>query len=296
MDDDLLSVRFWGVRGSVPVSGPEYIRFGGNTISLEVRCGPHVLFFDAGSGIRPAGEKLRAEGRHEFDIFFTHSHYDHILGLPFFYPIYDPETHVVLHSGHLAGRMTTNEMVSDFMRPPWFPVRLDICRAQLDCRDFRSGDILRPRPGVTVRTGSLNHPGGCIGYRVEWGGRAVAVITDTEHEPGELDPNVLALISQADLVVYDCTYTEEEMVRKRGYGHSTWQQGVKLCQAAGARQLALFHHDPARTDTQLDAIEQRAVAEFGGAFAARDGQVVEFERIIASPRRAARRTAAARGR
>ena len=115
-----------------------------------------------------------------------------------------------------------------------------------------------------------------------------------------VQPWVKNLRANRHNVIYTLTdiflLPQEEMVRKRGYGHSTWQQGVKLCQAAGARQLALFHHDPARTDTQLDAIEQRAVAEFGGAFAARDGQVVEFERIIASPRRAAGRTAAARGR
>ena len=129
-----------------------------------------------------------------------------------------------------------------------------------------------------MRTGSLNHPGGAIGYRVEWGGRAVALITDTEHEPDRLDPTVLELIEAADLVIYDCTYTDEEMQRKRGYGHSTWQEGVRLCEAAGAKRLALFHHDPARTDADLSAIEGAAVERFPGAFAARDGQVLEFKR------------------
>ena len=172
--------------------------------------------------------------------------------------------------------MTTRQMVDESIRPPWFPVTLGVCRASLDCRDFASGDVLRPREGVVVRTGSLTHPGGCIGYRVEWGGRVVAVITDTEHEPGKLDQAVLDLIEDADLVIYDCTYTEEEMERRRGNGHSTWQQGVKLCEAAGARGLALFHHDPARTDEELDEMEKLAKDRFAGAFAARDGQTLKF--------------------
>ncbi|MER8658573.1 MBL fold metallo-hydrolase [Mesorhizobium sp. M0847] len=276
MDDDFFLVRFWGVRGSIAVSGPEFARYGGNTICIEMQCGKHTLLFDAGSGLRPAGRTLRAAGVTDFDLFFTHCHYDHVIGLPAFKPIYERGIKVTLWSGHLAGRMTTRQMVDEFIRPPWFPVTLGVCKASLDCRDFASGDLLRPREGVVVRTGSLTHPGGCIGYRVEWGGRVVAVITDTEHEPGKLDQAVLGLIRDADLVIYDCTYTEEEMERYRGNGHSTWQQGVKLCEAAGARGLALFHHDPARTDDELDEMEKLAKDRFSGAFAARDGQTLTF--------------------
>ena len=169
-------------------------------------------------------------------------------------------------------------MLGEFMRPPWFPVKLDICRASFECRDFVSGDVLHPRPGIAIRTASLNHPGGCIGYRVEALGRVVAVISDAEHEPGTLDAAVLGLIENADLVIYDCTYVEEEMPFRRGFGHSTWQQGVKLCEAAGASSLALFHHDPARTDAELGIIERRAVKRYRRAFAARDGQTLDIPR------------------
>lgn len=275
-DDDEFLVRFWGVRGSIAVSGPEFARYGGNTICIEMRCGKHTLLFDAGSGLRPAGKALRASGVTDFDLFFSHCHYDHIIGLPAFKPIFERGIKLTLWSGHLAGRMTTRQMVDAFIQPPWFPVKLEICKANLDYRDFVSGDVLRPRDGVVVRTGSLTHPGGCIGYRVEWGGRVVALITDTEHEPGKLDQAVLDLIRDADLVIYDCTYTEAEMERYRGNGHSTWQQGVKLCEAASARGLALFHHDPTRTDEQLDEMEKLAKDRFAGAFAARDGQTLKF--------------------
>ena len=279
MAEDEYWVRFWGVRGSVPVSGHQFIRYGGNTSCIEMRCGPHTLIFDTGSGFRPAGISLAANGVTDVDVLFTHSHYDHILGLPFFAPLYSPKVHINVWSGHLAGIMTTKEMLKGFMRPPWFPVQIEICRANITCHDFRAREVLTPRDGVTIRTNSLNHPGNSIGYRIEWGGRAVALITDTEHVEGQLDPHVLDLIENADLVIYDCTYTDAEMERFRGYGHSTWEQGVRLCEAAGARRLALFHHDPARTDGQLALIEKRARNRFKGAFAARDGLTVEIERV-----------------
>lgn len=286
MDEDVFQVKFWGVRGSVPVSGPEFLRYGGNTACIEMRCGLHTLLFDAGSGARPAGEALRAAAVTELDLFFTHCHYDHIIGFPFFAPLYDKSIRVSLWSGHLAGLLTTQQMIDEFMRPPWFPARPNACRAKLIYRDFTSGDVLHPHENVTIRTASLNHPGGCIGYRVEWGGRAVCLISDAEHEPGKLDPAVLGLIEDADLVIYDCTYTEEEMPRRQGYGHSTWQQGVKLCEAAGARGLALFHHHPARTDAEIDGMEQLAVGAFAGAFAARDGQTLDIPRRTSARRKA----------
>lgn len=274
--ENTMSVRFWGTRGSIPVSGPQFSRYGGNTISVEIRCGDEVLIFDAGSGIPPAGLALKAEGVNQVDLFFSHCHYDHIIGLPYFKPLYNHECAVKIWSGHLAGTMTTREIVCEFMRPPWFPVDPKICRAHLAYGDFRAGDVLEPRRNVTVRTGKLNHPGGAIGYRVEWGGRSVAMITDTEHEPGTLDPEVLKLIENADLFIYDCCYTDEEMEIFKGFGHSTWQQAIRLARAANAKEIAFIHHAPWRTDAELEEIDRLAAAEFPHAFSAQDGQVLEY--------------------
>ena len=248
MTEGGFSLRFWGVRGSIPVASAESRRGGGNTACVEVRCGGRIVILDAGSGIREAGLALREERAKDVDIFLTHAHWDHIIGLPFYKPLFSTGMATTVWSGHLAGIMTT----------------------------FKAGEEIQLGDEVLVKTGPLNHPGGAIGYRVEHGGRAIAYITDTEHEPGELDPNVLALIAGAELMIYDCTYTEEEFADYRGYGHSTWQQGVRLCRAANTKRLAIFHHHPGRSDDLLDAMEGAARAEFPGAFAARDGLSIEI--------------------
>ncbi|WP_027997815.1 MBL fold metallo-hydrolase [Sinorhizobium arboris] len=276
MQDDTLRVKFWGVRGSLPVSGEQFLHYGGNTPCIEIRCGKEVLIFDAGSGLREAGLSLMSEGVSEFDVFFTHTHYDHIIGLPYFKPIYRCSSAVRFWSGHLHGKMSTAEMINEFMRPPWFPVSTGICQASLDTVDFRPGETLSPRKDVSIRTMSLVHPGGCVGYRIEWGERAVALIYDTEHEPGILDPALLEFIAGADLMVYDCTYLESEMPTFRGYGHSTGMHGSQLAKAAGVARLAMFHHDPSRTDAALAAMEQEVQAFFSGAFAACDRQVIDL--------------------
>lgn len=272
----MFRVRFWGTRGSLPVSGEQFEKYGGNTICVEMQCGPHRLLFDAGSGIMPAGQALKAEGISTFNLFFSHCHYDHIIGLPYFPALFDPDASVTFWSGHLAGRMTTRQMIGEFMRPPWFPVEPDICRACLNANDFRAGDTITPYPDVVISTAALNHPGGAIGYRVEWQGQVVAMITDTEHAPGTYDEAVLGLIANADLFIYDSMYTDAEMPKHAGYGHSSWQQAVRLARKAGAKRVAFIHHSPLRTDAELDVIELEAIGQFDGAFVARDGQIVQI--------------------
>ena len=275
MASETLQLKFWGVRGSIPVSGPEFERYGGNTSCIELIHGKRHLLFDAGTGVREAAASLRKNGIKDIDLFFTHSHYDHIIGLPFFEPLYDPKVTVNLWSGHLAGKTTTRGMVDQFMRPPWFPVEPDICRATLGFRDFHAGEVLNPHDGIIIHTATLNHPGGAVGYRIEWAGRIIALVYDTEHKDGELNAAALSLMQGADLAVYDTTYTEAEMKKYRGFGHSTWQEGVKLAKEAGVKRLAMFHHAPSRTDDELDAMQAEAQSSLPGAFAAHDGLTIE---------------------
>ncbi len=269
--DDFL-VRFWGVRGSIAAPGPSTARYGGNTSSIEVRCGNRLLLLDAGTGIRYLGGGLLAEAPLEADIFFTHTHFDHVCGLPFFKPFFQPQNNFRLWAGHLGADLTLQRVLREFMMAPLFPVPPEVFRANLEYRDFTAGETLAPAPGVRVRTAALNHPDGATGYRIEYGGKSVCYVTDTEHVPGSPDRNVLGLIEGADIVIYDSMYTDEEYAKSYvGWGHSTWQEAVRLCRPAGVKKLVIFHHDPDHDDATLDAIGHEVAAEMPGAVMAREG-------------------------
>src|SRR5262245_9220523 len=265
-----LTVRFWGTRGSVSAPGPAARQFGGDTACVEIASGPHAIIFDAGSGIRRLGFTLADRKIESADIFFSHCHYDHIIGLPFFSPLFDPIIQVTLWSGHLHGRMTTRQIVEEFMRSPFFPVRPEVFNPQTRYVDFIPGDTLRPPGGAAIRTGALNHADSAVGYRLESGGRVIAYITDHEHGNPTADATVDRLISGADLLIIDATYTDAEYPSHRGWGHSTWQHATALCRQQHVKRLVLFHHRPRRSDRELAAIEQDARQVFPDTIVASD--------------------------
>lgn len=267
-----VSVRFWGVRGSIATPGVDTVRYGGNTACIEVRCGDHLLILDAGTGLRPFGDALTAAGcAVEAEIFCTHTHIDHLCGFPFFAPCFDPRSRLRLWAGHLAADQALRDVYRTTLSAPLFPDLMDSLPAAVEFRDFAAGERLAPRPGLVVETAPLNHPGGATGYRFEWHGKSVAYITDTEHRAGELDANVLRLVDRADIMIYDANYTDEDYPTHVGWGHSTWQEGVRLADHASVGTLILFHHDPARTDTMLDEIAAAAESLRPGTLVAREG-------------------------
>jgi phosphoribosyl 1,2-cyclic phosphodiesterase len=272
-----LSVRFWGVRGSIACPGQETARYGGNTPCVEVRCGDHILIFDAGTGLRPLGDALARERRAtDLDIFLSHFHIDHVMGLPFFAPLYCKERRIRLWAGSLAPRCNLDNAIHKLMGFPLFPVQPAIFQAGFETRDFQPGDILSPRPGITLRTTPLNHPGGATGYRVDYHGHSVTYLTDIECGEGPFDPAVLELARETDLIIIDTMYTDEELPSKVGWGHSSWQQGIQLADAAAAGQLCLFHHDPEHNDICMDRIARAADAARPGTIAASEGLVIEL--------------------
>ena len=172
--------------------------------------------------------------------------------------------------------MTLRRVLREFMAAPLFPVPPEIFKAQMEYRNFKGGETLTPAPGIVVRTAVLNHPDGATGYRIEYNGKSVCYVTDTEHLPGTPDRKVLALIEGADILIYDCMYTDEEYAKSYvGWGHSTWQEGVRLCQAASVKKLVVFHHDPEHDDARLDAIGRELEAAMPGAVMAREGMVLK---------------------
>lgn len=267
-------VRFWGVRGSLPCPGTGYADVGGNTPCLEVRCGGHVMVFDAGSGIRELGGRLVTARNGSLDLFFTHCHYDHICGLPFFAPLYRPTARIKMWSGHHLDGMTTEGMVRRYMAAPFFPVGPEAFKAEVAYEDFKPGDELRPNGAARICTTALNHPNGCVGYRIEYAGKAICYISDTEHEDGKTDDAICDLIAGAEIVIYDAAYTAAEFEACRGFGHSTWREGARLCDLAGAGQYVAFHHCPSHEDAFMEALERRMVEQRPGSMIAREGLIL----------------------
>ena len=267
-------VRFWGVRGSIACPGPDTAKFGGNTSCIEVRCGGQLLIFDAGTGIRELGASLDRNGIVEADLFLSHSHLDHISGLPFFSSVFNPENYFRIWAGHLGPDYTIRDVLQHMMTAPLFPVPLDIFRARIDYTDFDAGMTMCPGPGITLKTAPLNHPDGATGYRIEYGGKSVCYVTDTEHAEDKPDETILQLIQGADYFIYDSTYTDEEYPKFRGWGHSTWQEGVRLAEAAGVGTFVVFHHDPGHDDAFMEAVAAEAEAMRPGTIVAREGMVL----------------------
>jgi phosphoribosyl 1,2-cyclic phosphodiesterase len=268
-------VRFWGVRGTVPCPGPEYLRYGGNTPCVEVMCGANRLIFDAGTGIRALGASLADQTGLSAHIYLTHTHIDHINGFPFFRPAYDPKNCFQVWAGHLNEvNGGLQGVLAGIMRAPLFPVPLDIMHACIGFHDFVAGETFEPFEGVTLRTAPLNHPNGATGYRIDFAGKAICYVTDTEHRENALDETIVNLIRGSQIVIYDATYTEAEYRTYRGWGHSTWNEGVKLCEAAGAERLVAFHHDPDHTDADLDRIAEQLERARPGSLVAQEGLVL----------------------
>lgn len=272
-----MRVRFWGVRGSIACPGPETIRYGGNTPCIEVRCGKHLIIFDGGTGLRALGNELvKDPSIRECDIFLTHCHLDHVTGLPFFAPFFIEDYRVRIWAGNLLPGDNIEQVMRRLMSSPLFPVEVEIFKSKIEFHDFSSGEILNPCNGVTLRTAPLDHPDGASGYRLEHEGRVFSLISDTEGYPGKRDKELLSLAQGADLIVYDSTFTEDELATRHGWGHSTWVRGVRLADEARVKQLCLFHHDPSHDDNFMDNLAADANDARPGTITAREGQIIDL--------------------
>lgn len=265
-----LSVRFFGVRGSIPVPGSEFTA-GGNTSCLEVCAGDTRIILDAGTGLRILGDERMKLGPRHSTILLSHLHWDHVAGLQFFTPVYVPGHRVEIASGP-NGVMSHDAAIRALFKAPFFPVEFDDLGGQVTTRELRPNDKF-VIGDITITMMKLNHPDPVYGYRLEHGGHSIVYATDTEHFSC-VDPTLKKLAAGADILIYDAQYTPEEYPAKVGWGHSTWEAGAELARAAGVPQLVLFHHDPNRTDAQLAAIEGAARAALPGTVAAREGLVL----------------------
>jgi phosphoribosyl 1,2-cyclic phosphodiesterase len=274
-----LAVHFWGVRGSIAVGGPDCVQVGGNTSCVEVSTGDEILIFDAGTGLFRLGQAWGTRPTCA-TLFFSHFHWDHIQGFPFFAPAYKAGNTFRLY-GPTMKRLGLKTCLACQMRPPNFPVRLAAMRARLEFRSIASGDevtVGRAR----VRTAALNHPQGCLGYRVSVGCASLVYASDTEPlASGVLSPALTDLARDADLLIHDAQYTDDEYEGRRGperkgWGHSTVVAACQLARATGVRRLVLFHHDPSHSDRVIEGLEHQARSLFTNVVAAREGMTIEI--------------------
>lgn len=271
---------FWGVRGSIPVPGPQTAEIGGNTSCVEVRCGDTLLVFDAGTGLRGLGNQLLKQMPVTVHLFFSHVHWDHIQGFPFFAPAFVPGNTIHMYGGrNVTGTIET--ALAGQMESPNFPVVLKDLPSQLVFHDLREDEPIEVDGAVKITPTSGNHPGGVFAYRVEYRNKVLVYATDTEHYALP-DPKLVKAAHCADVLIYDSQYTPEEYAGtngagpKTGWGHSTFEAAVALAKAAGVKQYVLYHHDPGQDDAAVRDKERRARAMFPSSIAAYEGLVIDL--------------------
>lgn len=267
-----MELRFWGVRGSVPVPGPATMEFGGNTSCVELKGASDVILFDGGTGIRAAGLDIATRGPARIHLFLTHFHWDHIQGIPFFAPLFQAGNHVTIYSSAFSAPL--RESLGILMSAPYFPIGFQALTAQLDFVDLGAGAV---NPGgVSVRPIEVNHPQGACAYSVECGGARFLYAPDREHGDARLDNLFRNEARGATALVISSQYTPEEYESHRGWGHSTWLESTRVAREALVNSLVLFHHDPSHSDDILHRIEADARREFADTFMAKEGWTFEL--------------------
>ncbi len=274
-----MKIKYYGTRGSIPTPGPTTVKYGGNTSCVSIKAGEDYIILDAGSGLRQFGLDLMQkgffEGKGKCSFFFSHVHWDHIQGIPFFLPAY-----IKGNNFNLYGTPNVHTTLEDVMAHQQhylnFPVEFKEMPATFNFCDLKDGETVTIGD-TTITNKKLNHPGGVFAYRVEQGGKSMVYATDTEHY-SVLDWRLVDLCKEADLLIYDCNFTPEEYRDKRriGWGHSTYEEGIKIVKEAGVKQFHLFHHDPLHSDDFLEEeILKPAQKLFKNSHLAKEGW--EFE-------------------
>lgn len=283
MAQHLAKLVFWGVRGSIPTVDRNTWRYGGNTPSLELTVPPGTRFIlDCGTGLRMLGNhwgQTLGERPIEAQVLVTHYHWDHIQGIPFFHPFFGPQNRFQFFSfqSKYLGPDSLRQVLEAQLASPYFPVNVNAMSAARQFREI-SGDETFEIQGTRVTARWLNHPQGCLGYRLDTAAGTIVYATDNEPGVPELDRSLRQLAEGADIYIHDAQYSPEQIASSRkGWGHSSWLEGVKVARESGAKNLFLFHHDPDSSDKTVDGFLQAARQEFPSTWAATEGMILTLD-------------------
>lgn len=273
-----MKLRFWGVRGSIPVPGPDTLKVGGNTTCVSVRKKDYIFIFDAGTGIRNLGKYLDEEHRAHYkgSLFLTHYHWDHIQGLPFFEPAFRRENRFNIY-GEPKKRLSIHQILCEQMESPYFPIDMECLEAILTFVEVRPGSEIDILPDISIRTVRLSHPNGAIGYRLDSPQGSLSFITDHEHPSEGLNHAVVDFVRKSKVLIHDSQYTpEEKKGPKAGRGHSSWEEAALTAREAKVEKLYLIHHDPDRADEDFPSILQNARKIFSNTEIATEATVCDL--------------------
>jgi phosphoribosyl 1,2-cyclic phosphodiesterase len=277
----MLTVRFWGVRGSIPTPGHNTVIYGGNTSCLEIRADERLVIVDMGSGVHLLGEwlienDLKNKGKIKADILLTHTHYDHVMGFPMFNPIYTPGTELNVIGPTSLEDDDLKSIIENQLSTQYWPVQVDRLAAAIKYTEIKETTV-DLGDGLTVRSKFLNHPIPCFGYRINYKGKSIVTVYDHEFFlTAEENEKVRQFIKGADIVIHDSQYKQEEYPDHVGWGHCTYEQVIQYTTGMDIKKLIFFHHDPARKDSELEHIEKNYANNMEPKIiAAKEGLVLE---------------------
>lgn len=272
-----MKIRFWGVRGSTPTPWSEVMQVGGNTSCVQlITASEDLIVLDAGTGLRMLGKHLIETQTHRqrrMHLLLSHTHWDHIQGIPFFGPLNCSDNHLTIYGANKA-QLSLEEVIRQQMSPAYFPVSLDELPATIDFQPL--AEECFELENLQITTAAFNHPGGVYGFRIESQGSTLIYATDMEYTPENLDPKLIAFADKADLLIFDAQYTPDELSYKSGWGHSSYLAATQLARQAQVKQLVLFSHDPDHTDPILRQMESEAKKTFPATQLAYEGLILDI--------------------
>lgn len=273
-------IKFYGTRGSIPVSESGFLEFGGNTTCVFISAideGAGTIIMDAGTGIRKLGKEI-SEGKievgDEISLGFTHFHWDHIQGFPFFAPAYKSDSKIQISTAGKRKILNLKDIFSTQMQSIYFPVQLENMGAQIEFIKYDTENVVGKK-GAVVSIIDVNHPGGCIAVKFKYKDKSVVFCTDVEH-PNGIDENVVKLAMNVDVLIHEAQYTDEELKSHKGWGHSSYSQAIEVAQRCKVKQLIITHHDPDHDDEFLRIMEKESQERFKDLVLARDNYEISF--------------------